>query len=533
MRSKVPGLRAIALVAGLSFCLGGAVLLAQDPDAEPPGAVVASKVSKTYHRPSCATLKKVATKSKADFENPGAAELQGYKPCSLCKPNPDTASVKPGKSKGKGKGSIGGKKGEAPAGDDAGGIKFSRDIAPIFVGNCIGCHGPEQQKKKFDLSTFKKLMAGGQSGKVIAPKNAEESLLVLHVKGENGLRKMPPGNQRNLAEPTIAKIEQWINAGALLDSGIDPDGLLSKIAPSADDLRKSALAKLSPEQRDKKLEETARERWKKGSSKTTPELVSSKFFLIFSNLPQKRAEALAKGLEAQRTALVPILGSAGNSVLSGQEKISIYVFNDLSSYVEFLRGVENREAESGVEAHGNLKVEAPYLACVDPLNGHDEAPPSKKSSKSKKGDDAAEGSPRSLIGLLVEQLGVAATNASGKPPRYLALGLGAYLAMRVEGRSPYYRQLRDDAFRAYEAGWNTKASEVLGGEGDVDRVRGVGFSLLDWLNATSPNLIRGFVGQMLEGQEKLDTTIRDGWGVSRDQFLQAWGGWVAVRYRRR
>jgi len=43
--------------------------------------------------------------------------------------------------------------------------------------------------------------------------------------------------------------------------------------------------------------------------------------------------------------------------LTGPEKISLYVFNDLASYVEFVRSVENRELEQGIEAHGKLDVE--------------------------------------------------------------------------------------------------------------------------------------------------------------------------------
>ena len=36
---------------------------------------------------------------------------------------------------------------EKTAGGDSG-VKFSRDIAPILVGNCIGCHNPERRRGK-------------------------------------------------------------------------------------------------------------------------------------------------------------------------------------------------------------------------------------------------------------------------------------------------------------------------------------------------------------------------------------------------
>ena len=39
---------------------------------------------------------------------------------------------------------------------------FSRDIAPIFVANCTGCHGGAQPKGQLNLTSFNKMMAGGK-----------------------------------------------------------------------------------------------------------------------------------------------------------------------------------------------------------------------------------------------------------------------------------------------------------------------------------------------------------------------------------
>ena len=41
----------------------------------------------------------------------------------------------------------------AGAGADAGGLKFSRDIAPILVANCAGCH-KAGHRSGFDQTTF-------------------------------------------------------------------------------------------------------------------------------------------------------------------------------------------------------------------------------------------------------------------------------------------------------------------------------------------------------------------------------------------
>ena len=49
-----------------------------------------------------------------------------------------------------------------------GGLKFSQDIAPILVANCIGCHSGDNvgvRRGKLDLTTFENLMKGSQKRK--------------------------------------------------------------------------------------------------------------------------------------------------------------------------------------------------------------------------------------------------------------------------------------------------------------------------------------------------------------------------------
>ncbi|HEV3120963.1 MAG TPA: c-type cytochrome domain-containing protein, partial [Isosphaeraceae bacterium] len=57
------------------------------------------------------------------------------------------------------------KNADSAAGAAAGPV-FSKEIAPIFVGNCFDCHNPEKRRGKFDLTTFQKLMAGADKEKV-------------------------------------------------------------------------------------------------------------------------------------------------------------------------------------------------------------------------------------------------------------------------------------------------------------------------------------------------------------------------------
>jgi mono/diheme cytochrome c family protein len=544
MNCVVRGLRWIALAVVVGATLGSASLVAQDPPADAGSmTLVGNRSSKTFHKSTCATLKRLSAKAKISFESVDDAVAKGYKPCPTCKPAGDdmpAAKAKTNSKKGQSKGSSAkaapAKSADpAPAADDKT-LKFSRDIAPILVGNCISCHNPAQRRGKFDLTTFEKLMKGADKEKVISPGKPDESHLILRLRGEE-TPKMPPG-QRTIAPEAIAKIEAWVKAGALLDAGIEPTAELEKVAPTPEMLRRAELARMAPEERDKKAEAAGMERWRKANSKVTPVVTSDKHFLVFGNLPADRVKPLLKAMEAEYETVGRILGPAAAPALAGPEKISIYVFNDRNSYVEFVRGNESREVDDDVSAHGNLAVESPYLAALDPLGGHDDpfAGAAKKGAgkAAKRDEENTSGGDRSLIGLLAEQLGVSAASQSGKPPRWLTLGLGAYLGSRVEPRSPYYRKLRAEAGALYVQGWSTKAQECLGGEGDANRVRAVGLSLMEWLSSTARQAFTPFIREMLDGGERLDPTIQGifGQGVNRDAFLQEWGGWVATHYGR-
>ena len=80
--------------------------------------------------------------------------------------------------------------------------------------------------------------------------------------------------------------------------------------------------------------------------------------------------------------------------------------------------------------------------------------PAKKSKGSKKSaEDTGGGGPeRTLAGLLTEQLAAASVaHAKGsKAPKYVSLGVGAFLASKVEPRSPYYDHLRAEAFQQFQ-----------------------------------------------------------------------------------
>jgi hypothetical protein len=422
---------------------------------------------------------------------------------------------------------------------DAGQMTFSQDVAPILVANCVRCHsgdGAGLKKGKLDLSTFEKLQkaAGIRDHKVISPGKPEESALVLRIKGRETPR-MPQGNNQTLSADAIATIEQWVKQGAKLDQGRDPKKTIASYAASPEQMRRAQVARLPQQEVDKKIEEVGLQRWKQANPRAKPEIVGGDHFVMFSNLPRDRATSTLKVMDTQQTQIKRLLGRAAESWV---EKVSIYIFGTRRDFVEFIRSVENRtEVDPEETWSGALSIPQPYIATVDPQGGRGEEPTAgKRKTRTRRGEEGASASAssdRSLNGLLTEALATSALNSAGKPPHWLALGVGSYIAAQVEPRSSHYNQLRRTAFAIWQQGWAAKANEVLGDLGTVDSLRAVGFGLVEGLMSeeATRRSFPAFVQSMLQGGEKLDESLQSVYGgTTRAEFITGGHEWISGHY---
>jgi len=427
------------------------------------------------------------------------------------------------------------KNGSDKSGSTATEFSFQNDVAPILVANCVGCHSqgrPGLTRGKLDLTSFTTLMRGTSTEKVIEPEKPDDSHLVLRVKGEETPRMPQGGNNNGLSEEAIGKIEQWIKAGARLDAGLDPKVAMETYASSPEQVRRNQLARMSPKDRDQKVEAAGRERWKQTNPKLSPEITSSEHFVLFSNLPKGRASNAVKAAEFQHGQLKRLLGAAASDWV---EKVSLYVFNDRKDFIEFARTIENREIDRSVSSSGHLTGPQPYIVVIDPLAGKKEEPSAsgrRPRGKRVEEKETAAGPDRTLAGLLAETLGEATVAAQGKSPRWLASGVGAFLSSQAEPRSPYHQKLRDLAREQYNQGWPSKATEALG-EGDqvsAEEIRAVGFAMVEFLTTEFRGSFPAFAQGMRKGKEKLDDVLKEVYRSDRDEFLIQSGNWVALHY---
>ncbi|MDH3583543.1 MAG: DUF1549 domain-containing protein, partial [Phycisphaerae bacterium] len=102
-------------------------------------------------------------------------------------------------------------------------IDFARQIAPVFQGHCIKCHGAEKQKGKFRLDRRANMLRGGDSAEpAIVPGDPKASYLLKLIRHEEADLEMPAEGDP-LSAGQVALIERWIAEGALTPDSYGPD----------------------------------------------------------------------------------------------------------------------------------------------------------------------------------------------------------------------------------------------------------------------------------------------------------------------
>ncbi len=94
-------------------------------------------------------------------------------------------------------------------------VTFQDHILPLVEADCAKCHNGDKKKGDLDLTSYAAALAGGASGKVVVPGDAEASKLVKVITHAEE-PTMPP-NRSKMADKEIAVFKKWI-AGGLLET---------------------------------------------------------------------------------------------------------------------------------------------------------------------------------------------------------------------------------------------------------------------------------------------------------------------------
>jgi len=105
-------------------------------------------------------------------------------------------------------------------------VSFVREIAPIILKRCVGCHGEKINLGGYRANTFEYLMKRSGSGALpVKPGDPDRSALFRLISTTNSSLRMPKGDDP-LTLSQVALVRRWILEGARYD-GQDPRASLS------------------------------------------------------------------------------------------------------------------------------------------------------------------------------------------------------------------------------------------------------------------------------------------------------------------
>jgi hypothetical protein len=109
--------------------------------------------------------------------------------------------------------------GLAAAADDP--PSYTKDVKPFLKTYCMDCHSGARPKAGYSVETFDALLKKGRGGwALVVPEKPDDSRLLASLTGKTR-RAMPPKNKTQPKADEIAKVREWIKAGAKDDTPAD------------------------------------------------------------------------------------------------------------------------------------------------------------------------------------------------------------------------------------------------------------------------------------------------------------------------
>lgn len=96
---------------------------------------------------------------------------------------------------------------------------YTKDVVPFLTTYCMDCHNSDKAKSGYSVETFAGLTKMGKKGALVVPAKPDESRLLLALAGKG--KQMPPRKAAQPKTEEIAKVRDWIKAGAKDDTPAD------------------------------------------------------------------------------------------------------------------------------------------------------------------------------------------------------------------------------------------------------------------------------------------------------------------------
>jgi hypothetical protein len=350
------------------------------------------------------------------------------------------------------------------------GESFTRDVAPLLVRRCGGCH-VTGRKGDFQMASYAALMASG-----VVQRGAAASSRIVEVIASGD---MPRGGGR-VTPAELAALSKWIDAGAAFDAA-DPAARLDRLAmaagPGAGSEPTAPPPPRSPAELAAARRAAAPAAWVRALPDEEPVIVDREALTLVGNLPASRMEGLAGQAEELERRLRTELASGTAPLAAGGA--NVYLFRVGPDYSAFWQEVERRERPRGLQGHAGRKGDVAYAALLVPPTDDDNL-------------DARL--------LLAEQIAGAALAGRGLPD-WFARGAARATAVRLVPQAELARAWRQGVPAAVaEVG---TAADFLAGRGDA---------------AAAAVVAGGFVGALAPSAAKLRACLA---AVDRGQPFEA------------
>jgi len=249
---------------------------------------------------------------------------------------------------------------DVPAAD--GEVSFAQHVAPLFVEQCVSCHGNNNPRNDLSLATYARMQRGGDGGPLWEAGQPNTSLLVRKLKGLGDGQRMPL-NRPPLSDEQIAMVERWIRAGASFD-GDAPNQPIQDLA-TALRLKTASADELSEERQALALKS-----WGLVFSGQEPEFHASDHFLLVGNDGQELLAEVARDAEDLFAKVAKVFPLRSDSqALKG--RLSLFLLPDSYDYHEFAQMVEQRSVPLDWTGHWGTPGLDAYLVTLRPRNADD------------------------------------------------------------------------------------------------------------------------------------------------------------------
>ncbi len=241
----------------------------------------------------------------------------------------------------------------APTGKET--VSFARDIAPILIANCNGCHyAATRVSGGLQFNMFSQIVKGGDTGPIVSPGKPDESLIVRKLRGMEGAR-MPMGRPA-LPDSQIQLVATWIKEGATFD-GQNKDAKLDQV------VGKAFADKASHTDLMAKRIERAREKWKIASPKSDADEAIDEHFHVIGNIGAENAKVLLAQANTAANQVRKMFKVAGKEFLI-KGGITIFALKQRYDYSEFGKMIESRALPAEWSSHWRSEVLDSYVAIV-------------------------------------------------------------------------------------------------------------------------------------------------------------------------